>query len=180
MTDNIIKPVIDLGGGGGGTGVAIADAASFDANDAIFPSSNPAVASSRNGHPLIGFDDTVDENVLFSSAMSSNYAGADINIDIDWIAETAITGNVVWGVEIERNAPGINDIDSNSFATQKTATGAANGTSGIITRTTITLSQAEADTVAANDSYRMRIERVASDGSDTMAGDAQILKIAVI
>lgn len=153
------------------------DLGSFDANDAIFPASNPAVADSRNGHPILAFDDTVAENVLFSSIMPADYSAGNILIDIDWVAATATTGGVTWGVEIERNAPAGNDIDSDSFDTQQTGTSTTNPTSGIITRTTITLTQAEADAIAANDSYRMRIQRVVGDVGDDMSGDAQITGI---
>jgi len=152
---------------------------SFDANDAIYPSSNPAVANSRNGHPIIAFDDTVAENVLFNSSMAASYNGKDIIIDIDWVAETATTGGVTWGIEFERNAPGGTDIDSDSFAAQQTSTSTTNGTSGIITRTTITLTQAEADAIEALDPYRMRVQRVVSDVGDDMIGDAEVLRVGV-
>lgn len=148
----------------------------FDANDAIYPSSNPAAADSRNGHPIISFDDTTAENVLFTSAIASSYNGNDITIDIDWVAETATTGGVTWGVEFERNAPSGDDIDTDSFAAQQTGTSTTSGTSGIITRTTITFTQAEADAIEALDSYRMRLQRVVSDGGDDMTGDAQVLR----
>jgi len=162
------------GGGGGGT----IDLGTFDANDAIFPSSNPAVSDSRNSHPIIAFDDTIAESILFSYLVPENYIGGDINIDIDWVAETATTGGVTWGVEFETNAPGGNDIDSDSFAAQQTGTSTTNGTSGIITRTIITLTQAQADSIAASDAYRMRIQRVVGDGGDDMVGDAQIIRIS--
>jgi len=152
---------------------------SFDANDAIYPASNPAVADSRNGHPIIAFDDTVAENVVFNSSMVASYNGIDISIDIDWVAETAITGGVTWGVEIERNAPGGTDIDSDSFAAQQTGTNTTSGTSGIITRTTITLTQAEADAIEALDSFRMRLQRVVGDVGDDMTGNAQVLTIGI-
>jgi len=41
----------------------------FDANDALFPSSNPAAASSRNAHPIIAFDDTTAENIIFNNTI---------------------------------------------------------------------------------------------------------------
>ena len=151
----------------------------FDANTAIYPSSNPATANSRNGHPVINFDDTIAEKVILSSVMSKTYAGGSISVDIDWVAETAIIGGVTWGVEVEASAPGGNDIDTDSFDTQQTGTSTTNGSSGIITRTTITLTQAEADGVASLDSYRLRLQRVTGDGGDTMIDDAQIIKISV-
>jgi len=150
---------------------------SFDANDAVYPSSNPAVANSRNGHPIIAFDDTTAENVLFGAAVPAGYSGGDTDIHIDWVAATATTGGVTWGVEIERNAPGGTDIDSDSFDTQQTGNSTTSGTSGIITRTTITLTQAEADAIEALDAYRLRLQRVVGDGGDDMTGDAQVVRV---
>jgi len=152
---------------------------SLGANDAIFPSSNPAVANSRNGHPVLNYDDTIEEKVIFDSKIQSGYDGEDINVDIDWIAEAATSGAVTWGIEFERNTPGGNDIDSDSFAAQQIGNSTTAGTSGIITRTTITLTQAQADGVIAGDYFRMRVERVTSDGGDNMSDDAQILRIVV-
>jgi len=151
----------------------------FDANDATFPAAAPAVANSRNAHPILAFDDILEENVVFHNVMSRDYSGGNILVDIDWIAATAITGGVTWGVEFERVIPGGQDIDSDGFAAQKTATGTANGTSGVVTRTTITLTQAEADAIVAGDSHRLRLERVTADGGDTMIGDAQVLSVIV-
>jgi len=152
---------------------------SFDANDATFPSSAPAVASSRNAHPILAFDDATDEFVVFSSVMSTDYTGSNINVNIDWAAETAITGDVVWGVEFERLNAGGSDIDSDSFAAIQTETDTTAGTSGVITRTTITLTSAEADGMVAGDAFRMRISRDANNGGDTMTDDAQILQISL-
>jgi len=152
---------------------------SFDANDAIFPDSNPAVAASRNNHPILGFDDTTAESIVFNETIPNSYSAESINVDIDWVAEAATTGGVTWGVEVEANASGGNDIDSDSFDTQQTGNSDTNATSGVITRTTITLTQAEADNVAANDSFRLRIQRVVSDGDDDMTDDAQIVKVSV-
>ena len=163
---------------GGTVAGAIAFTIHLDANNALYPSNNPAAALSRNGHPVIAFDDMTAENVVFNNTMPNNYSGEDINIDIDWVAETATTGAVTWGVEVEANAPGGNDIDSDSFAAQQTGTSTTNGTSGVITRTTITLTQAEADAIAASNSFRLRVQRV-DDAGDTMADDAEVVKISM-
>lgn len=161
----------------GSSWVGAVSVESFDANSALYPSSNPAAADSRNAHPIIAFDDTVAENVSFGSVVSAGYTGGDTDIHIDWVAATATTGGVTWGVEIERNAPGGTDIDSDSFAAQQTGTSTTNGTSGIITRTTITLTQAQADAIEALDSCRIRLQRVVGDGGDDLVGDAQVIKV---
>jgi len=151
----------------------------FDANDAIFPSSNPAAAIARNNHPVLAFDADTAESVIFNGSMLRDYLAASILVDIDWVSASAVVGDVVWGIEIERIAPGAQDIGSDGFAAQITGTSTTSGTTGIITRTTITLTQAQADAITAGDGYRMRVQRVAADGGDTMLLDAQIVRVIV-
>ena len=52
-----------------------------------------------------------------------------------------------------------------------------NGTVNIITRTSITLTQEEADAWTAGDPFRLRLERVAADGGDTLVGDAEVIRV---
>ncbi len=157
--------------------IPIVTLGSFDTNDATFPSTDPAVASSRNSHPLLGFDDTTAESVIFQGVLPEDYQGGDVNINVCWVAETATSGGVVWGVEIERLAAGGTDIDSDSFAAQQTTTTTAPGTSGVINRASLTLTKSEADSWEAGDAYRLKLSRVVGDGGDTMTGDAQALRV---
>ena len=151
---------------------------SFDANDALFPSSDPAVANSRNAHPVLAYDDTVTEQVIFSGVISKDYAGGNLSVNIDWVAETATSGDVTFGVSFERIAAGGTDIDSDSFAAERTSTDTTNGTSGIVTRTTITFTKAQADGIVAGDAFRLKVRRGNLSG-DTMTDDAQVLQISL-
>lgn len=151
----------------------------FDPNEAIFPSGTGAGLLSRNEHPIILFDDAADEPVFFQGVLSADYSGASISVEIDWTATTATTGDVIWGIEIEAMQDAGHDIDSDSFDTQQTTTDTTSGTSGIITRTTVILTNAEADLIAAGDSFRIRVQRNGSAGGDTMAGDAELLRVSV-
>lgn len=153
---------------------------SWDANLVTFPASAPAGATSRNGHPVLTFDDTTAENVVIHDVLSADYATGSVSVRVDWVAATATTGAVVWGIEVERDTPGGQDIDADGFAAQQTATSTTSGTSGIVTRTTITLTQAQADSWTAGDAYRMRVQRVAANGSDTLVGDAQVLRVSMV
>jgi hypothetical protein len=153
----------------------------FDANLAIFPSSNPAQATSRNGHPLLAFDDTTAESVIFIGSLSEDYdSGSDLLVRIDWVAATAIIGAVTWGVEVEANAPAGTDLDADSFDTQQTGNDTTSGTSGVIVRTTITLTNAEADAIAAGNAFRLRLQRLPADGSDDLVGDAQVRAVSLV
>ena len=162
--------------------VSGAPLAQFDANHANFPATAPAAAASRNAHPILAYDDGLEvanENVIFQGDMPADYAEGDIIVDIDWAAETAVIGDVTWCVEFERVAPAGQDIDVDGFAAQQPGTSTTSGASGIVTRTTITLTQAEADGIKAGDAYRLRLQRLTDDVGDDMVGDAQVLKVTV-
>jgi len=151
----------------------------FDANDATFPADS-AAADSRNGHPILAFaDGATEERIIFHDVMSDDYLGGSVLVDVDWVAASATTGGVTWGVEFERAAPGGQDINVDGFAARQTVTSTTNGTSGVITRTTITLTQAQADAIEAGDAYRLRLERVTNDIDDNMVGDAQVMRVVV-
>jgi hypothetical protein len=164
-----------VGGAGGGNQLDF-----FDANTALLPSTNKAELKSRNGHPIVAFDDTVDESAFWARRISQDYSGGNVIVDIDWVAETATTGNTVLGIQVERLAPGGQDIDTDGYATQKLSSAVAtNATNGVITRTTITLSNSEADSIAAGDLARIRIEAKPTDGGWTMTGDLEIVGVNV-
>ncbi len=138
----------------------------------------PADVSQRNQRLLIDFNDTTVENGTWPAVMGDAYAGGSLRIDIDWIA-AAVVGDVRWGVQWERLNAGGPDLDSDSFAAARFAISTTNGTSGIITRTQITFTQAQADGITAEDSFRLLLFRDAGDVGDDLIGDAQMVRIAI-
>ena len=152
--------------------------AAFDANDATFPAADPAAASSRNGHPILAFDDTTDESVIFHDTMSNDYSDDALTVDVDWVASAATTGDVGWDVAFERITPGGQDIDSDGFAAVQSGSSTTSGTSGIVTRTSIAFTQAQADAMTAGDAFRVSVTRDTGVGSN-MTGDAQVLRVSV-
>ncbi len=151
----------------------------FNANDASFPASSPAVAQSRNEHPVLAFDDTTDENVIFNSLMSEDYSDGALTVEIHWVAKTATTGDVKWDVAFETLADAGQDIDSDSFATVQSSTDTTDGTSGKITVSSIAFTQAQADAIAKGDVYRLKLTRDANAGGDTLSGDAEVLRVSI-
>lgn len=164
----------NLPGTGGGNQLA-----SFDPNMATFPATAPAAAASRNEHPLIAFDDTAAENIIFHGAMSQDYSAGNLTVDLSWIAATATTGDVKWNVAFERMNDGGPDLDADSFAAVQTVTDTTNATSGIIKKTSITFTQAQADAIAASDAFRLKVTRDAAAGGDTLVGDAQLVMVQI-
>lgn len=148
----------------------------FTANEAVFVGAAAATGTARNGHSLIAFDDTVDEEIIFESAMSNDYNGtSSILVDLQWAGATAIAGDVKWNVQFERLDEGGSDLDVDDFAAIQTVTEATEGTSGELTYTGITFTNAQADGIQANEAYRLRVIRDATDVADDMVGDAQLL-----
>ena len=149
----------------------------FSSEDGAPPSSSFAAWTRRNNHIVAAFDAGTDESLDFRGVLPQHYAGGGLTIYVHWIAASATSGNCVWNAAMERLST---DMDSDSFATAQAATGAANGTSGIITTTSITMSSgANMDSLAAGDAFRLRITRDADNGSDTMTGDAQLVCVEV-
>jgi hypothetical protein len=170
----ITGTTLDASGGGAGGNWQL----QFGPLVAEAPSANFATLDTRNGHPVLDFDAGTDESTCFHGVLPADYAGGGINVDIYWTATSATSGDVVWNASIEALA-GL-DIDADSFATAQAATGTANGTSGILTKTTIAISDgANMDSLAAGGLFRLKIARNADDGADTMTGDAEMLRVMV-
>lgn len=144
------------------------------------PSSNAATFDLRNGHLVLEFDQTTIETAVFPGTLPRNYAGGGLTVRIEWMGDGVTTGDVVWGASFERHDAAGTDLDSDSFAAEQTATGTTAGTDGAVRYTAITFTDgAQIDSLAVSEGYRLKIRRVASDGSDTMAADAQLLRVEV-
>jgi hypothetical protein len=167
------NPIWETPPSGGGDAID-----SFTPNDAVFPDSNPAAASSRNNHPILAFDDTVDESVIFLGAMPKDYDGSSsINVKIFWAADGATSGTVDWEVAWERmNADGL-DLDSDSFAAAQTVVDTTAGTDGQMSLATIAFTNSQADGIQPSEPFRLKLARDANGG--TLAVDAQVVRVLV-
>lgn len=140
---------------------------------------NYATFNVRNQHPILEFDTATQETAIWTATMPRNYAGGNITVNVTWAA-VPTTGNVGWGVTIERIQAGTLDIDADSFATEQIVTATTvNGTSGIplTTGVTATAGSTGTDSVAAGEPYRLRVRRDVA--TDTAAGDAQLVSVEV-
>jgi hypothetical protein len=140
------------------------------------PSSNFATLDTRNSIAVLDYDAATDEAAIFSGVIP-DYANlaSGLKIRLAWMATTATSGNVRWGVQLMRCNT---DLDSDSFDTATLVTSAANGTSGIVTVAEITTTAL--DGLAVGDTFRIRIYRDADDATnDTMTGDAELIAVEV-
>jgi hypothetical protein len=140
------------------------------------PATAFATLDTRNSIAVLDFDAATDEAAIFSGVIP-DYAdlSSGLKIRLAWMATTATSGNVRWGVQLMRCNT---DLDADSFDTSAFVTSAANGTSGIVTVAEITATAL--DGLAVGDTFRIRIYRDADDATnDTMTGDAELIAVEV-
>jgi hypothetical protein len=135
-----------------------------------------ATLDTRNSIAVLDFDATVDESAIFSGVIpeKANLASG-LQIRLAWMATSATSGSCRWGVQIERCTTA---LDTDSFDTATEATGAANGTSGVATLTSITVTAI--DGLTEGDTFRIKVFRNADDATnDTMTGDAELIAVEI-
>lgn len=147
------------------------------------PVSIPATFDLRNNIPILDFDPTTDEEAVFGGFLPSNYAGGGLTITLVWMASTAITGNTVWQVAIERWEDDVTDLDSDSFAAFNSGgQDLAPSVSGEPSYDDVTFTDGvDMDSLVGNEAFRLKVRRDADSTSatDDMAGDAELARVIV-
>jgi hypothetical protein len=139
------------------------------------PASDFATLDTRNSRAVLDFTDAATRGAVFVGVIPEGATLASgLIVSLRWMATSATSGSVRWSVAWERCNT---DLDSDSFDTATAATGAANGTSGIITVTDITCTTI--DGLTAGDLFRLRVQRLGADGADTMTGDAELVAVEI-
>jgi hypothetical protein len=148
----------------------------FTPRDNQPPATNYATLDTRNSILVLEYDASTEESGYFVGVIDESMTLASgLTVRIWWMADTATSGNVRWGVQLEKTGT---DMDADSFDTNAQATSAANGTSGVESVASITITTI--DSLTAGDRYRLRVYRVAADATnDTMTGDAQLVAVEV-
>jgi hypothetical protein len=161
--------------GPAGTGSGTKTYSIFTARDNQPPAANFATLDTRNSIAILDFDDSTDESAIFLGVIPEAAAlGSGLKIRIIWTATTATSGDCVWDASLERMT---NDIDTDSFDTSASVTTTTSGTSGVPNYSEITLTTI--DSVTAGDGFRIKINRDANNGSDTMTGDAELIAVEI-
>lgn len=143
------------------------------------PSSNFATLDTRNQHPVLDFNDTTNEDAVFSSVLPQNYAGGGLTVYIIFSMTSATSGDVDIDAAIERIQDGVTDIDSDSFAAaQSVDNTTVPGTSGFVDTVSIAFTDgAQMDSLAVGEKFRIKITRDAA--SDTATGDLELHNIEI-
>lgn len=127
----------------------------------------------------LAFDAAVEEFVYFFFRATS-YGSGNLTLLLDWYADTASSGNVVWAAQLAAITPDTDsgDIETKAFGTAQTVTDSHLGTTNQrLHRASLTISNL--DSIAANDWCCLRVYRDADDAQDTMTGDC-LLSLATL
>ncbi|MGE4164081.1 MAG: hypothetical protein AB7G23_20330 [Vicinamibacterales bacterium] len=127
----------------------------------------------------LAFDASTEEAVFFRFP-AVRYASGNVSVEIQWYADSASSGDVVWGAQLAAITPNTDsqDVETDSLATASTVTDSHLGTTGQrLHSATVTVSNL--DSLAASDDVALRVYRVAANGSDTMSGDAIVTGVVV-
>lgn len=135
----------------------------------------------RNGtnFPVLGlaYDAAAVESAYWY-LHASLYGSGNVTVNLHWYADTASSGDVVWGVQLAAITPNTDtqDVETKALATANTVTDSHLGTTGQrLHECDVTVSNV--DSLANNDALWVRIYRDATNGSDTMTGDAILTSI---
>lgn len=105
----------------------------------------------------------------------SGYAGGGLTMVLPWSASSATSGATVWGAAVRRIADDAEDIDVSQTYDFNAVTDTAASASGELSYPTITFTDgADMDSWANGELAIVRIRRDATNGSDDMAGDAEL------
>ena len=161
---------LSLSGGGGGGGIADLE---FGVNDALFPSSSPAGATSVSGHPLLAFSNSTQEQVIFESVVPSAYVDGDVTFKILWATASA-AGTATYRVEIQRENAGYNLTTAltGGVIDSPVVTAAA---TNVLTLTTFSLTNAQANGITGGDAFRLNLKRAALG----LASDTHVLSVTL-
>ena len=148
--------------------------------DIVQPGANYATFDTRTGGstpsenvPVYDFDDTTIEYIDVYCRLNG-YAGGGLTITWDWSATSATSGDVVWSAAIRRIQDDAEDVDTSQTYDYNDATDTAASASGENSRVSVTFTNgADMDSLADGEAFILRIRRNASNGSDTMSGDAE-------
>jgi hypothetical protein len=154
----------------------------LDVGAAQFLSSSfPALVKNGTNFPAVGLAyDAAAAEAAFWMTRAVSYGSGNVTVACDWYADTATSGDVIWGCQIAAITPDTDtqDVETKALATANTVTDTHLGTTGQrLHRASITVSNL--DSLAANDDVWIRVYRDAAAGGDTMTGDAVLVGVTV-
>lgn len=141
----------------------------------------PAFVRAGASFPVVGLAYDAATNEAASWLIRAvNYGTGGVTVHVDWYADAATAGDVVWQAQLAAITPDADtqDVETKALAILNTVTDTHLGTVGQrLHRAIVTVSNL--DSLAADDDVWVRIARDANNAADTMAGDA-VLAMATV
>lgn len=127
----------------------------------------------------LAYDTTTVERAYFQFSPMA-YGSGNITVTVEWYADTASSGGVVWETALAAITPNTDtqDVETKAFATVNTAADTHLGTTGQRVHS-VDVTVSNLDSLAAGDYVILRVSRLTTDGSDTMTGDAMLLGLGI-
>lgn len=125
----------------------------------------------------MAFDAATDQ-MAYWQFIADSYGSGNLTLDIYWYADTATSGDVIWGAQVSVITANTDsqDIETDAFATANTVTDSHLGTTGQrLHQASITISNL--DSLASGDHVVLKLYRDADAGGDTMTGDAFVTMV---
>lgn len=149
---------------------------------ASFPTAVPASLDLRNQKPVLDFDGSVDEEVVFQGVLPANYGAGGITLDAYVTFTSATSGTARLQSDFERGQAGGHDFDADAFSgTFQSAGGTANATSGVKTKITIAHTNAQLGGLLVGEPFRLKIRRDAdgTSGTDDIVTDLELHEVVL-
>jgi hypothetical protein len=144
------------------------------------PAAAFATLDTRNAHLVLDFDGTTDEEAVFAGVLPANYSGGGLTVKLFVMFTSATAGTSRWQAAIERHQASTDDLDADSFAAFQSNGVGAPSTSGQVVTCSITFtSGSQMDSLAAGESFRLKVRRDAdgTSGTDDITTDAELLRV---
>jgi hypothetical protein len=155
----------------------------FSPEAACFPSANfcQYLKPMGTNFPIgvLAYDAATDEEAFWNFE-ATNYGSGNLTARVYWYADTATSGDVVLGCSIAAITANTDtqDVETDALTTENTVTDSHLGTTGQrLHSADVTISNL--DSLANRDWVTLRLRRVGSNGSDTMAGDCYVVKLVL-
>lgn len=149
----------------------------------LFTTGSPnrqVVEGAALAEPRLYFDDTAPEKAQWKHRAHPAYIGSDFTIRVRW-RSAPVTGSVKWEVAWAFGADGWAwepSLTVVGAVVDSAASGAATPGTYDLNEATITVTTA-GHKPNAGDTWFIQLRRVADDGSDNLAGDAEFVQMAV-
>lgn len=135
---------------------------------------NPAGSTLRNSRAVLTYDDTTEQAALFPGVAHKNLTDANRTFYVEWASAVSTSGGAVFSVQFEATAG--KSLDVSSFAAEVLMPAVpCNASLGFTSVSSVELTKAQMDNLAARGTYRVVVSRKPSAPGDDMVGLAHVL-----